>query len=297
MSLLKRIADFYDTHYKFLLLIPMILLSLSLFVVIQHYLLTGEIVNRGVSLKGGVTITIPDVRTMTAPEMQAYLRSLHPDQDIIVGAIKNPGGVSGLNIEADINDEKSILSLEQEIEDKLHLQKADYNEEIMGSSLGASFFLQTIKAIIIAFLFMSVVVFLYFKIPVPSLAVVLAAFSDMVTTLAVIDLLGMKLSTAGIAAFLMLIGYSVDTDILLSTRVLRRKKGTVAERIRKAMKTGFMMSATTLGAVIAGLLVAESAVIIQIMSILLIGLCADLIYTWLQNGPLLRMYLERKRHV
>ena len=41
--------------------------------------------------------------------------------------------------------------------------------------------------------------------------------------LALIDFLGIEISAAGIAAFLMLIGYSVDTDILLTSRALKRK--------------------------------------------------------------------------
>ena len=71
---------------------------------------------------------------------------------------------------------------------------------------------------------MGLVVFIYFRTLVPSLAVILAAFSDIVVTLAIFNLTGEKLSTAGVAAFLMLIGYSVDTDILLNTRVLKKLK-------------------------------------------------------------------------
>ena len=59
------------------------------------------------------------------------------------------------------------------------------------------------------------------EVPSPTLAVILAAFSDMVVTLSIFNLTGMQLGKGGIAAFLMLIGYSVDTDILLSTMVLK----------------------------------------------------------------------------
>ena len=42
----------------------------------------------------------------------------------------------------------------------------------------------------------------------------------------------------GIAAFLLLIGYSIDSDILLTTKVLKRRMGTLFERVKSAMKTG-----------------------------------------------------------
>ena len=141
---------------------------------------------------------------------------------------------------------------------------------------------------------MGLVVFLYFRTFVPSIAVILAAFSDIIVTLAIANLLNFRLSSAGIAAFLMLIGYSVDTDILLSTRVLKRREGTVMDRVFGAAKTGLTMAITTLVAVIVALIFTQSEVIRQIMSILLIGLSVDLINTWIQNVGLLRLYVERK---
>jgi len=141
---------------------------------------------------------------------------------------------------------------------------------------------------------MGIVVFIYFRSPAPSLAVILAAASDIVVTLAIFNLTGIKLGTAGIAAFLMLIGYSVDTDILLSTRVLKRKEGSVMDRVYSAMKTGLTMSATTLSAVLIALIFVQSEIVKQIMIILFIGLLVDLVMTWIQNVGILRLYLEKK---
>ena len=141
---------------------------------------------------------------------------------------------------------------------------------------------------------MALVVFIYFRTIIPSSAIILAVLSDLFITLAVVNVIGMRLNAAGIAAFLMLIGYSVDTNILLSTRVLKRREGTYMERIYGAMKTGFMMSGTTLIAVSVALIFSQSEVIKQIMTILLIGLSVDLISTWVQNVGILRLYLERK---
>jgi len=93
----------------------------------------------------------------------------------------------------------------------------------------------------------------------------------------------------------MLIGYSVDTDILLSTRVLKRKEGSIMDRVYNAMRTGLTMSATTLSAVLVALIFVQSEIVKQIMIILFIGLLVDLIMTWIQNVGILRIYLEKKR--
>jgi preprotein translocase subunit SecF len=138
------------------------------------------------------------------------------------------------------------------------------------------------------------VVFVYFRVPIPCFAVILCALCDIVETLALVNLLGVKLSTAGVAAFLMLIGYSVDTDMLLTARVLRRKEGLLIDRIVSAIKTGVMMNVIAIGAVTVGLLLAQSDVLRQIMLILLIGLIFDMINTWIQNAGLLKNYVEGK---
>jgi predicted ribosome quality control (RQC) complex YloA/Tae2 family protein len=73
----------------------------------------------------------------------------------------------------------------------------------------------------------------------------------------------------------MLIGYSVDTDILLSAKMLNGK-GPMFDRIKSAFKTGIMMTSTTIVAVIIALLVTNSDLVKQIMIILLIGLLIEL---------------------
>jgi len=85
---------------------------------------------------------------------------------------------------------------------------------------------------------------------------------------------------------------------LLTTRVLRTSKGTVNERIDGAMKTGLTMTGTTLGAMIVILVVTSTIIQIpalpNIAAVLLLGLVADLINTWLLNAGILKWYVEEK---
>ena len=288
------LKNFYDKQYKKLLIIPFALLFLAIILIFFKYATTGDIINRDVGLKGGVTITIPTENEVGILTLENSLKSDFPRNDMGVRALSRFGRQVGIIIEADITESEVPLFLEK-IRQKtnLRLLERDYTIEVVGSTLGMSFFREIIVALLIAFLFMSITVFLCFRTFVPSIAVILAAFSDIVVTLAIVNLLDFKLSSAGIAAFLMLIGYSVDTDILLSTRVLKRKEGTVMDRILGAIKTGFMMTLTTIVASTVALIFTQSEVIKQITIILLIGLLVDLINTWIQNVGLLRLYLER----
>lgn len=294
-DMFSGIKHFYESQYKKLLILPFGLLLTAIILIGYQFAATGEIINRDISLKGGVTVTVSTAQNVDMLNLEKTLSSKFPNNGIATNSISQFGRQTGFIVEADVEQEQAS-ALIGEIGNALNkkLLPQDYAVEVVGSSLGASFFRELVIALLIAFVFMALVVFISFRTFVPSMAVILAAFSDMVVTLAVVNLLDIKISAAGIAAFLMLIGYSVDTDILLSTRVLKRKEETEMERIYGAIKTGLMMSATAIAAAIATLLVTQSEVIRQIMVILLIGLLVDLINTWIQNVGILRIYLERK---
>jgi preprotein translocase subunit SecF len=169
---------------------------------------------------------------------------------------------------------------------------------LLGFFMG-NFFL-TINPIISGIIFLAfatIIIRIYIKNSVPAFAVMLAAFADIVMTLAVIDFLGIKLSTAGIVAFLMLIGYSVDTDILLTTRVLNRKNSGIDKELFGAFKTGTTMTMTSIIAITAALIVVYpfGSVLNQIFTILLIGLGFDLFNTWITNASIIKWYAETKK--
>ena len=207
-------------------------------------------------------------------------------------SVKQTHGLSGgeLIIQADYSvDASSILSAVSE----LGIDVENYSSQTIGPALGASFWSQAQLAIIFAFIMMGIIVFLIFRTPVPSGAVILAALSDILVTLAALQFFGIDLSLAGLAALLMLIGYSVDTDIMLTTRML---KGTeeYKTRLHDALKTGLTMSLTTIGALLALLFTGLSPVLSQIALVLLIGLIADICFTWMQNATILRWYMEKR---
>lgn len=292
-SFKENLDHFYGTQYKKLLVIPFIILAIAIIFLFVNFAVTGEFVNKGVSLKGGVTLSVPTSNPFDISSLESFLKSEFPKGDVSVRAMSRTGETIGFIIDAsDVDQDRLMQTVDAQVP---FLAEDMYSIENIGSALGESFFKETLIALLIAFVFMGVVVFFYFRTFAPSIAVILAAVSDMIVTLAVIDLFGIKLSTAGVAAFLMLIGYSVDTDILLSTRVLKSDEGTVLSRVYSAMKTGMTMTATTLAALVIVLIFSQSEVLKQIMLILLIGLVVDLIMTWIQNAGILRWYMEKRK--
>jgi preprotein translocase subunit SecF len=286
----NRFLEFYEHRYKKNMWFTIILLAISIIIIGVHTAMTGEVIPRGVSLKGGVTITVPYEALMDTDELQEYLRGEFPGASLTVRSMTSAGERIGFIVDASDLDPELLLEKTQ-----AHVGGFEkFSLETMGSALGEAFFKQTLIAILIAFVLMSIVVFLSFKTFVPSFAVILSAVSDITMTVAAIDLFGIRIETAGIAALLMLIGYSVDTDVLLTTRVLKRDEGSVFDRVLGAMKTGMTMTVTSIAAVTTALIFTQSETLKQIMLILLIGLIFDILNTWIQNVGILRMYMERK---
>jgi preprotein translocase subunit SecF len=289
----KGILGFYDKNYKKFLFFTLSLLVLALISIGYKFATTGDFLNRGVSLKGGVVITIPVEQPVSIDEITSLLKASFPADDMEVRSITEFGVQKAIIITTDnVQAEQAVID---SLVGKIPGAKENASAETTGESLGSGFFKQTMIAVLISFLFMALVVFISFKTFAPSMAVIVCAFADIVETLAITNIMGLRISTAGIAAFLMLIGYSVDTDILLTTRVLKSKEGTVFDRTLSAAKTGLLMTFTAIVSVTVALIFTQSETIKEIMIIMLIGLILDIVNTWLQNTALLRIYVEGRR--
>lgn len=274
-------------NYKLLMLVPLILFILGAGILVNNYYQSGEWFKRNIELRGGTLIT---VNTDEAVDIAALEKSL---QNQFSGAsVRGLGGLSRGGVlvevspEADANEVLSLISSHG-------IDTAKSSIEKIGPALGESFWSQAQIAIIAAFIAMGIIVFIIFRSFVPSMAVIMAALSDILVTLAFMQVLGIELSLASFAAILMLIGYSVDTDILLTTSMLKGS-GSPGERVGKPLKTGLTMTITTIGVLSAVLVSAISPVLSQIAAVLVIGLAVDIVNTWLQNAGILRWYMERR---
>lgn len=288
------LKKFYLSHYKKLLMVPLIIFILSLFVIINNYSKTGDIVNKDVTLKGGLTITINT--NEPSPGLTDFLKTKFPDADILIRHLSEFGTDKqvGILIEASgVSEDELKKALESKL--KLELNSDNYSVEQVGSSLGEAFYRQMSIAVLLAFIFMALVVTITFRVLIPSFTVVFAAVCDITFALAAMNIFGIRLSTASIAALLMLIGYSIDTDIVITTKALKRKEeGAIVDRMYSGAKTGLTMTLTTIAALTAGYLVTQSVVIKEMFAVLLFGLSFDIIVTYLFNTGILVWWVKRK---
>lgn len=285
-------SNWYDKRYMLLTIIPILIMVGALVYVGIFYMNNGDFFDKDVSLTGGTTITVYTDK-FSVSDVTSAMESKFGD--VVVRSLTDisTGKQLALTVETKANSTDVKAALEQYMGFALDTNNSSI--EFTGTALSQSFSSELLRAILIAFVFMAIVVFILFKNPLPCSYMILCAFADIIIPMAVIDYLGIKISTAGIAAFLMLVGYSVDSDILLTTRVLKRTGDELNHRIFSSMKTGLTMSLTSLVAVFLAYMIVISPVLKQVFLIVTIGLITDMITTWTVNAGLLKLYCEKRK--
>ena len=278
-------VNYTDYSNRQLAAVPLAFLVLALAIIGGWFVATGAPANLGLEFTGGVELRVADdggnaeqqIRTAFDREPDS-VRTIPGDDVVVVtfqAAEDDPEGLAN-----DLQDQAEAAGLTTTAVDQV------------SPSFASDTARTALFGVALAFLGMSVLVFALFRTFVPSLAVVASAFSDLVIPVAAMNLLGIEMTLGTIAALLMIIGYSVDSDILLNDSVLRRT-GEFYESVSRAMRTGVTMTLTSIAAMVVMAVVASVfgiGLLRDIGIILSVGLCADLMNTYLMNVSLLRWY-------
>ncbi len=273
--------DVTRISWKQMLIPPLLFLALIIAIFALNYSRTGEFVTYGIDFTGGKLISFPNSYELDPEAIEAELREEFALPEL---AVRKGSGV--LSVETQAMEDEILAYMGEKY------GKTGTTTELE-VPLAETFRRQAPVVLIAAFVGMGVVVYIVFRSPLPSMAVLIAALLDIIEAMGLMALFGVRLSLATVAALLMLIGYAVDTNILLTSRMLKRREE-MRVRLLGAMKTGLTMSATTLCALGALFLFSTSDVLDDIALVLIFGLLADLLNTWLFNAGLLRGYLSRK---
>ncbi len=283
----------YEKNWKRFMILPIGFLIFAVFILGSNYASTGDFIEKDISLKGGYLLTIESSVRFDVDSAEDSLSELLNEQvKIRKLSSLGSGGVVGYSFEYGGDDIDTLM-----IEAGSIAGTSDRNRmsvEEISDAISERFWKGTIRAVLFAIAAMSTVVLLYFRKIVPAIGIVISGISNIIGTFAIMSLLGISISASGIAAILMLLGYSIDSNIVLTARALKRKELPINERIYSAIKTGMTMSITSIVALSVLYLTSPAAILKTISLILIIGLLLDLMYTWIQNAGILRIYLNRR---
>ncbi|MBP9694955.1 MAG: protein translocase subunit SecD [Candidatus Magasanikbacteria bacterium] len=116
------------------------------------------------------------------------------------------------------------------------------SQEHIGATLGAESLTKSLRAGIVAFLFIMLFMILYYRLPGFLATIALALYVSL--SLTVIKLFGITLSLAGIAGFIMSIGVAVDANVLIFERMREELKR--GRSLLVAVEEGFLRAWTSI---------------------------------------------------
>ncbi|NYZ76539.1 hypothetical protein H0N98_04790 [Candidatus Micrarchaeota archaeon] len=234
-------------------------------------------------------------------EMNSFADSVIGDYEFFVGKVDRSNATDTKSLESLLAN--TSASAKGKYKDKIidaissSMQMGEFSLKDVSPAL-SEFFVSNMQSVVAwSFLLTAIVVVLIFRSVIPSIAVLCGAIADILIALGGMGLFQIPLTLQSIAALLMLIGFSLDTDILLTTRVLKRTEGTPHDRAYEAMKTGVMMAFVSIIG-FSVLLVLSSLTQIstyyQISAVAICGLVGDIFATWCANAVIVLWDAERK---
>lgn len=239
---------------------------------------------------GGTHISVAKIDNMpsqgTIADIQAALKGS------LGGEVEVHQTSSGLDIETSIpdvqeNQIRTVLLNQFDIDGEYSTPKN------MGSIITHLYETQARNAAIGAVVAMAIILFIALRHFATVSGILLVIGLDLLGIFGGMSILGIPFGLASMAGILLLLGYGVNTNILLCTHVLRRVGGTPRERAANAMNTGITMSTTTAVAMLALNIISTAPELEQLSAVLVIGILVDMMNTWLLNSSLVTRYAEK----
>lgn len=277
-----------DLNLTRLIVIPIALFAVSAGILFWNYSETGDFILKDIDLKGGTLITLNTEEPVDVEALEEKILERFGG-GFVSGLTTSTGYGATVQLESG-TAASDVLDVAEEV----GIDVIDFEEETVGPVLGAIFFEQVRTILIAAFVLMSLVIFLLYRNLVSSFGIVFATLANILTTLAFTSLLGIPLSFAGFAGLLMLIGFTVDTNIVLTSKMTDKGTEGFKARYKKAFVTGATIITTITVAMVLVVFLSTSRLLVNIAEVLVIGFLADFIFTWIFNAALLQIYFKKK---
>jgi len=283
----EKFSSWYFKNYRKLLVIPLVVFLASALLFYDNKVKTGEFFPKDIDLSGGTVITV------YTNETSEEIKETFTLQGLSFREIKkyNSHELIAVAIEAGPEFE------EQELVDLIDQTFPGLERDIrnVGPAMGESFMRSASKAVFIGFVLMGVILAVIFRQPIVAFTVILSGFLNVFEAAALMTRFGVKLAPHTIGALLMLMGWSVDSEVLFDTKILKNVGGDPKKRAMLAMKTAMTMSAAIFAALFALYFFSTSILIKDIALVLILGAFFDIINTWFQSLSMVLWYAEAKK--
>ena len=280
--------------------------SKTMFVVSAVILLIGggalatKGLNFGIDFESGTRIEVSLEQDITVEELRAAVAD-EGLGDAKIQAVDNPAlGSNSFQIQSETLDPSRIAAVEEKINDQFGVAADGFNSTSVGPTFGASVARSAGLAMFFSLLLITGYVALRFggRFTAP---VLIAILHDILIALGIYALLGFEVSSATVAAFLTILGYSLYDTIIVFDRIRendpKMPRATYSQVVNRSMNEVLTRSlATTVSTLVAvvALLIFGGETLTAFAIAILVGITSGTYSSLFIASPVLALWKERE---
>ncbi|MDI6883811.1 MAG: hypothetical protein QMD00_01540 [Hadesarchaea archaeon] len=238
--------------------------------------------------KGGSLVMVRGLENVpSASSVESAVEGLlGTDADVVL--LEN-----GLHIETDALDGASENNVKGMLSSQFGIPTDRVTIGTMGPTIGGHQSEQALFSIIGAFVGIGVLSILIFRRRIVPVTILLVLGLDILGVLGYMALLRVSLDLASIIGITMLIGYVVNTNMLLAWRILKRAGGEPKEQVSRSMDTGLTMNVLMIVLLLSLNILTSAHELNVLTAVLVFGIAINIINTWFLGAGILLRHVER----
>ena len=283
-----KTLSFIENNYKKFLLISILLFAIFTGIILFNYFKYGYIINKSITISGGYVTLINNNYNLTNTEIQNILNRMNIT-DYVLYSTSNIIYIASRD---QINGTLLISLLNQYY--NISIQPSDISIQQYSSLIGDLIFNQFLFFVILAMIFAAFVIFIAFRVSNTTLNIISTILFDIIGLLAILSITKYPIGANGFIAMLMILGFAIDNNVVLSTNMIKEKDKPFIERVKMSFRVGMLMEIIALYTLLLLYFIVPDPSVNEFAFVLSTATILDLIYYLIGNIPLYK-YFEAKK--
>jgi len=283
-----KILSFIENNYKKFLMISMVIFVIFVGTILFNYFKYGYIINKSITISGGYVTLINNNYHITNPEIQNTLNQMNITDYVLY----NTPNIIYIESGKQINETLLINLLNQDY--NIKLLPTDISIQQYSSLVGNLIFNQFLFFVILAMILAAFIIFISFRASKITLNIISTILFDVVGLLSILSITKYPIGANGFIGMLMILGFAIDNNVVLSTNIVKEKEKPFIERVRMSFRVGMLMEVIALYTLLLLYFIVPEPSVDEFAFVLSIAIILDLLYYLIGNIPLYK-YFEAKK--
>ena len=283
-----KILSFIENNYKKFLMISMVIFVIFVGTILFNYFKYGYIINKSITISGGYVTLINNNYHITNTEIQNTLNQMNITDYVLY----NTPNIIYIESGKQINETLLINLLNQDY--NISLLSTDISIQHYSSLVGNLIFNQFLFFVILAMVLTAFVIFIAFRASKITLNIISTILFDIVGLLAILSITKYPIGANGFIGMLMILGFAIDNNVVLSTNIVKEKEKPFIERVRMSFRVGMLMEIIALYTLLLLYFIVPEPSVDEFAFVLSVAIILDLLYYLIGNIPLYK-YFEAKK--